>query len=196
MQNCSNSIASALELLQSCTKSSTFCYWYQYREHWHHHSKCIELCCWRFFWWQAKSRGGGNYTNCHNSVICKFFRLVTYWVSYSYLSGVTADKLWWHLSNMMWFEGSNRYFRAIRDISNKEINKEIWYIVKETLKIPEIFLQNSNILLNKCIWNCSLQNVCHFVQASMYWPGTHLWFHNWNIMRINFAWIMAYRSYQ
>ena len=49
-----------------------------------------------------------------NPLFSRFFIivkiLVTYWTSHSYLTGVAAAKLLWHLAKWMWFCGYNPYF--------------------------------------------------------------------------------------
>ena len=57
-----------------------------------------------------------------------FFRIikthVACWVSRSYLTGVTAAELPWHLSNMDVIEESDRYFCKSENFSYREINEQ------------------------------------------------------------------------
>ena len=54
---------------------------------------------------------------------------VTYWISHSYLRGITVAQLWWQLLKWMWSKGHNKYYHKIsyhriRNIFNKEISKQ------------------------------------------------------------------------
>ena len=60
-------------------------------------------------------------------LFCVIFSIVkthvSYWISRLYLTGVAAAQLWWHLSDMMWFKESNRYFCKIENFAYGEINE-------------------------------------------------------------------------
>ena len=48
---------------------------------------------------------------------------ISYWISCSYLTGVTAAQLRWHLTNMKVVQKADRYFCRIKNVAYREINE-------------------------------------------------------------------------
>ena len=95
-------------------------------------------------WKQIACLGAGHATHCHASAgdrsgvgptkphlsvyFPPFFKntykkMVTYWISHSYLTGVTAAELRWHLSNMNVIWIFNIWFCNILNLCDGEINE-------------------------------------------------------------------------
>ena len=95
-------------------------------------------------WKQIACLGAGHATHCHASAgdrsrvgllshifLSRYFppfieiskQLVTYWISHSYLTGVTAAELQWHLSNMNVIWIFNIWFCNILNLWDGEINE-------------------------------------------------------------------------